>query len=83
MAGNRQQNGGGGGVETTKFTTLMELVVHLVYHQSLDRWTWYLGDGGDFTMRDTCMFIDDYILPHGLISTLWNKLIPIKVNIFH
>lgn len=48
-----------------------------------DNWIWDLGNGVDFTVKDTRHLIDDFTLPHGSRPTTWNTFIHIKINIFH
>ncbi|GKE21948.1 RNA-directed DNA polymerase, eukaryota, reverse transcriptase zinc-binding domain protein [Tanacetum coccineum] len=49
-----------------------------------DRWRWSLGGDGDFKVKDLSSLIEEKILHSdgGGHETLWNKLVPNKVNIF-
>nr|GEX76857.1 RNA-directed DNA polymerase, eukaryota, reverse transcriptase zinc-binding domain protein [Tanacetum cinerariifolium] len=49
-----------------------------------DKWRWMLDDDGEFTVKELAKFIEEKI-PHtdnGGQETVWNKLVPKKVNIF-
>nr|GEV15804.1 RNA-directed DNA polymerase, eukaryota, reverse transcriptase zinc-binding domain protein [Tanacetum cinerariifolium] len=49
-----------------------------------DKWRWQLGEGGEFTVKELTRLIDEKILhvESGGHETLWNNLVPKKVNIF-
>ena len=49
-----------------------------------DRWRWTLGEDGEFKVKDLTCLIEEKILQveSGGQDTLWNKLVPKKVNIF-
>ncbi|GKC73819.1 RNA-directed DNA polymerase, eukaryota, reverse transcriptase zinc-binding domain protein [Tanacetum coccineum] len=49
-----------------------------------DRWRWTLFDDGEFKVKDLTGLTEDKILhvESGGQETLWNKLVPKKVNIF-
>nr|GEW09584.1 RNA-directed DNA polymerase, eukaryota, reverse transcriptase zinc-binding domain protein [Tanacetum cinerariifolium] len=49
-----------------------------------DRWRWTLSEDGEFKVKDLSSMVDDKILhvESGGQETLWNKLVPKKVNIF-
>ncbi|GJV09341.1 ribonuclease H-like domain-containing protein [Tanacetum coccineum] len=49
-----------------------------------DRWRWTLVEDGEFTVKEISRLIEEKILlsDNGDRETLWNKLVPKKVNIF-
>nr|GFB34880.1 RNA-directed DNA polymerase, eukaryota, reverse transcriptase zinc-binding domain protein [Tanacetum cinerariifolium] len=49
-----------------------------------DRWRWALDEHGEFTVKDLSRLIEDKMLrsDNGDQETIWNKLVPKKVNIF-
>ncbi|GKA84297.1 putative RNA-directed DNA polymerase, eukaryota, reverse transcriptase zinc-binding domain protein [Tanacetum coccineum] len=49
-----------------------------------DRWRWTLCEDGEFKVKDLSRLIEEKILhvESGMQETLWNKLVPRKVNIF-
>ncbi|GJX90186.1 RNA-directed DNA polymerase, eukaryota, reverse transcriptase zinc-binding domain protein [Tanacetum coccineum] len=49
-----------------------------------DRWRWALCEDGEFKVKDLSRLIEEKILhvETGTQETLWNKLVPKKVNIF-
>ena len=49
-----------------------------------DRWRWTLSDDGEFKVKELSSLVEDKILhvESGRQETLWNKLVPKKVNIF-
>ncbi|GJT43170.1 reverse transcriptase domain, reverse transcriptase zinc-binding domain protein [Tanacetum coccineum] len=49
-----------------------------------DKWRWVLGEDREFTFKELARLVEEKI-PHvesGSHETLWNKLVPKKVNIF-
>ncbi|GKB63320.1 reverse transcriptase domain, reverse transcriptase zinc-binding domain protein [Tanacetum coccineum] len=49
-----------------------------------DRWKWMLHEGGNFTVKELSRLVEEKILrsESSFQETLWNKLVPKKVNIF-
>ncbi|GKD33802.1 RNA-directed DNA polymerase, eukaryota, reverse transcriptase zinc-binding domain protein, partial [Tanacetum coccineum] len=49
-----------------------------------DKWMWTLGEDGEFTVKELARSVEEKILhmESGGQETLWNKLVPKKVNIF-
>ncbi|GJW87840.1 RNA-directed DNA polymerase, eukaryota, reverse transcriptase zinc-binding domain protein [Tanacetum coccineum] len=49
-----------------------------------DRWKWAIGEDGKFTVKELSKLIEEKILvlDNGGHESLWNKLVPKKVNIF-
>ncbi|GJW87792.1 RNA-directed DNA polymerase, eukaryota, reverse transcriptase zinc-binding domain protein [Tanacetum coccineum] len=49
-----------------------------------DRWRWSLTEDGEFTVKELSRLTEENILcsSNGGQETLWNKLVPKKVNIF-
>ncbi|GJU01801.1 hypothetical protein Tco_1112139 [Tanacetum coccineum] len=52
--------------------------------ENRDRWRWTLCEDGEFKVKDLSRLIEEKILhvETGTQETLWNKLVPKKVNIF-
>jgi hypothetical protein len=49
-----------------------------------DRWRWALHESGEFTVKELTKMVEEKILDvdnNGGVATIWNKWIPIKVNI--
>lgn len=49
----------------------------------MDRWTRDIRFFGSFILRSITRLIDGVHLVVGEDATRWNKLVPIKINIFH
>ncbi|GJW20606.1 RNA-directed DNA polymerase, eukaryota, reverse transcriptase zinc-binding domain protein [Tanacetum coccineum] len=49
-----------------------------------DKWRWTLNGDGDFSVKDLSRLVEEKILDveRGGQETIWNKLVPKKVNIF-
>ena len=47
-----------------------------------DSWQWSLGVTAGFLVAYVRALVDDTILEPGLVVTRWNRIIPIKVNVF-
>ncbi|GKA00213.1 ribonuclease H-like domain-containing protein [Tanacetum coccineum] len=56
----------------------------LVSHNCKDRWRWTIFDDGEFKVKELSRMIEEKILfvEHRTQETLWNKLVPKKVNMF-
>ncbi|GJX21336.1 hypothetical protein Tco_0224013 [Tanacetum coccineum] len=56
----------------------------VVSNDCRDRWRWTLFEDGEFKVKDLSRLIEKNILQveSGAQETLWNKLVPKKVNIF-
>ncbi|GJZ71757.1 reverse transcriptase domain, reverse transcriptase zinc-binding domain protein [Tanacetum coccineum] len=56
----------------------------VVSYNCRDRWKWTLCEDGEFKVKDLSRLIEETILhvESGTQETLWNKLVPRKVNIF-
>ncbi|GJW29491.1 RNA-directed DNA polymerase, eukaryota, reverse transcriptase zinc-binding domain protein [Tanacetum coccineum] len=64
---------------------LLGVLQHVVVSNNCrDRWSWSLGEDGEFTVKELSRLIEEKILMsvNGDHETLWNKLVPKKVNIF-
>ncbi|GJW46396.1 hypothetical protein Tco_0078042 [Tanacetum coccineum] len=63
---------------------VFERVQFIFYYYYLDRWRWTLCEDGEFKVKDLSRLIEEKILhvETGTQETLWNKLVPKKVNIF-
>ncbi|GKD26040.1 RNA-directed DNA polymerase, eukaryota, reverse transcriptase zinc-binding domain protein, partial [Tanacetum coccineum] len=49
-----------------------------------DKWRWVLSEDGEFTVKELARLVEEKILhlENGGHETLWNRLVPKKVNIF-
>ncbi|GKF38517.1 RNA-directed DNA polymerase, eukaryota, reverse transcriptase zinc-binding domain protein [Tanacetum coccineum] len=49
-----------------------------------DKWRWMLGEDGEFTVKELIRLVEEKILhvESGGQETVWNNLVPKKVNIF-
>ena len=47
-----------------------------------DTWVWDISQDGGFMVAETRRWIDDRVLPVGMVKTRWCALVPRKVNIF-
>nr|GEX90851.1 RNA-directed DNA polymerase, eukaryota [Tanacetum cinerariifolium] len=47
-----------------------------------DRWVWTLESSGEFSVRSTCSYTDDALLPTVGAPTRWVSVVPIKINVF-
>lgn len=68
-----------------EFDDLMGVLQFVVItYNCRDRWRWSLGEDGDFKVKALSRLIEEKILipENGVQETLWNKLVPKKVNIF-
>lgn len=56
----------------------------MVSNNCRDRWRWSLGEDGEFKVKELSRRIEEKLLlsDSGSQETLWNKLVPKKVNIF-
>ena len=56
----------------------------LISNNCRDHWKWSLGEDGEFTVKELSRLIEEKILELdiGGQETIWNKLVPKKVNIF-
>ncbi|GKD70773.1 hypothetical protein Tco_1324863 [Tanacetum coccineum] len=68
-----------------EFEDLLGVLKHVVvYNNCRDRWRWTLVEDGEFTVKEITRLIEEKILlsDNDDQETLWNKLVPKKVNIF-
>ncbi|GJX28635.1 reverse transcriptase domain, reverse transcriptase zinc-binding domain protein [Tanacetum coccineum] len=64
---------------------LLGALQHVVVSNNCrDQWRWSLDEDGEFTVKELSRLIEEKILlsNNGDQETLWNKLVPKKVNIF-
>ncbi|GJV12668.1 reverse transcriptase domain, reverse transcriptase zinc-binding domain protein [Tanacetum coccineum] len=64
---------------------LVRVVQNVTIHSNYkDRWRWSLGEDGEFTVKELARLVEEKILHRdgGGQETLWNNLVPKKVNIF-
>ncbi|GJV19306.1 RNA-directed DNA polymerase, eukaryota, reverse transcriptase zinc-binding domain protein [Tanacetum coccineum] len=68
-----------------EYGVLIEVLHSVVVSNSCrDRWRWMLDEDGDFKVKTLTSLIEEKILQgdSGGVDTIWNKLVPNKVNIF-
>ncbi|GJX57709.1 RNA-directed DNA polymerase, eukaryota [Tanacetum coccineum] len=70
------------GIEEEKLLLLISNTSSVILPNISDRWSWLLDPSGDFSVKSTREFIDDYMLPKTDVPSRWVKSIPIKINIF-
>ncbi|GKD74732.1 RNA-directed DNA polymerase, eukaryota, reverse transcriptase zinc-binding domain protein, partial [Tanacetum coccineum] len=70
-----------GGVEQVQFNELSDMLQSVSLMPYSDRWVWSLEGSGEFSVAFIRKIIDDNRLLTVDTKTLWNKCVPIKVNI--
>ncbi|GJY48443.1 reverse transcriptase domain, reverse transcriptase zinc-binding domain protein [Tanacetum coccineum] len=78
-------NGIGLEILSKELVELLGVVQNVVVNYNYrDEWRWQLGDDGEFTVKELTRLIEEKILhvESGGHETLWNNLVPRKVNIF-
>ncbi|KAL4592856.1 hypothetical protein LXL04_005863 [Taraxacum kok-saghyz] len=71
-----------GGRTFASLQDLMLLLGDVRLTDCRDGWKWEIASDGVFSVAETRRWIDDHILPEGVISTRWCKVVPRKMNIF-
>ncbi|GJU07587.1 RNA-directed DNA polymerase, eukaryota [Tanacetum coccineum] len=71
-----------GGLEEEQFQLLVDKVAPVILSSFKDRWVWTLDSGGEFSVKSTRSYIDDYLFPIVGPPTRWVNAVPIKINIF-
>ncbi|GJV08793.1 reverse transcriptase domain-containing protein [Tanacetum coccineum] len=71
-----------GGNTSTQLSTLNTLIDPVILSESPDEWVWLLDPNNEFSVKKTCIHLDNALLPDAFISTRWCPFIPKKVNIF-
>ena len=71
-----------GGVESAQFDALKVVIQSVSLTNQCDSWQWSLGVTAGFSVAYVRALVDDTILEPGLVVTRWNRIIPIKVNVF-
>nr|GFA68584.1 reverse transcriptase domain, reverse transcriptase zinc-binding domain protein [Tanacetum cinerariifolium] len=68
--------------EFEEFLGVMQNIV--VDRNCRDKWRWKLGEYGEFAVKELVKFVEEKVfrVESGGRGTLWNKLVPKKVNIF-
>ncbi|GJR55734.1 RNA-directed DNA polymerase, eukaryota [Tanacetum coccineum] len=69
------------GVEHVQFNELSDMLQSVSLMPYSDRWVWSLEGSGEFSVASIRKIIDDNRLSTVDTKTLWNKCVPIKVNI--
>ncbi|PWA53780.1 reverse transcriptase zinc-binding domain-containing protein [Artemisia annua] len=71
------------GISSSQLVDL-ELLLHgfQLSPSTPDRWIWSEAPDLTFSVKQARCTIDHHILPIGSTSTLWNRFVPRKVNIF-
>ncbi|GJZ70447.1 hypothetical protein Tco_0633997 [Tanacetum coccineum] len=68
------------GLEEEQYLSLMDLVASVILSNSNDRWVWAFDSAGEFTVKSSCTFIDDSLLPTVGSLTRWVKIfLPLSV----
>ncbi|PWA72941.1 RNA-directed DNA polymerase, eukaryota, Reverse transcriptase zinc-binding domain protein [Artemisia annua] len=70
-----------GGVESSQLEDLNAVIQDITMSDNKDGWKWSLASNG-FSIASARKFIDEHTLPCGLSCTRWNRVVPIKVNVF-
>ncbi|GKE35250.1 RNA-directed DNA polymerase, eukaryota, partial [Tanacetum coccineum] len=70
------------GIEEEQLLLLISNTSSVILPNISDRWSWLLDPSGDFSVKSTREFIDDFMLSKTDVPTRWVKSIPIKINIF-
>nr|GEX23420.1 RNA-directed DNA polymerase, eukaryota, reverse transcriptase zinc-binding domain protein [Tanacetum cinerariifolium]GEX43349.1 RNA-directed DNA polymerase, eukaryota, reverse transcriptase zinc-binding domain protein [Tanacetum cinerariifolium] len=70
-----------GGVESTQWEEMLELLDTVHLSSMADRWAWTLHGMGSFTVSSARVFIDNKYLITGGEPTSWCNLIPIKIDV--
>nr|GEZ89375.1 RNA-directed DNA polymerase, eukaryota, reverse transcriptase zinc-binding domain protein [Tanacetum cinerariifolium] len=70
-----------GGVESTQWEEMLELLDTVHLSSMADKWAWTLHDMGSFTVSSARVFIDNKYLITSGEPTSWCNLIPIKINV--
>ena len=71
-----------GGRTFAEFQSLLGILDGVGCTLSTDTWVWDLSSDGAFSVSETRRWIDDRVLPVGMLKTRWCVLVPRKVNIF-
>ncbi|GJW54014.1 RNA-directed DNA polymerase, eukaryota, reverse transcriptase zinc-binding domain protein [Tanacetum coccineum] len=71
-----------GGVESSQFTSSLSTIGAVSISDQKDSWLWSLDTSTGFTVASICSLIDDNTLDVDSKATRWNRIIPIKVNVF-
>ncbi|GKG00713.1 hypothetical protein Tco_0302403, partial [Tanacetum coccineum] len=67
-----------------EFEELLDVIQNIVVQSNCrDKWRWALGVNGDFKVKELARLVEEKILHEesGGHETIWNKLVPKKVNI--
>nr|GEU61500.1 ribonuclease H-like domain-containing protein [Tanacetum cinerariifolium] len=70
-----------GGVKQENYDLLCSKVTDLVLLNISDRWYWSLEGSQEFSVKSSCILIDNTILPKAKVPTRWLRVIPIKKSI--
>lgn len=71
-----------GGIELSQFSELELLVGSIVLSEHIDTWQWSLDVSKGLSVASVRSLIDSHTLDVGSSATLWNKNVPIKINVF-
>nr|GEU64805.1 RNA-directed DNA polymerase, eukaryota [Tanacetum cinerariifolium] len=70
-----------GGIEQENYGLLCSKAADLMLPNILDRWCWSLEGSQEFSVKSSCILIDNTILPKAKVPTRLLKVVPIKVNV--
>nr|GEU86156.1 cysteine-rich receptor-like protein kinase [Tanacetum cinerariifolium] len=67
-----------------EYEEFIRIMQNIVDHNCKDKWRWTLGGDGEFAVKELARLIEEKVLrvENGGHKTLWNKLVPKKVNVF-
>ncbi|KAL4565983.1 hypothetical protein LXL04_030092 [Taraxacum kok-saghyz] len=71
-----------GGVSHAHLVEMMGLLQKISCSDRKDVWTWGIELDGEYTVAGTRKWIDDQVLPGGIVKIRWSKLVSRKVNVF-
>ncbi|PWA41787.1 RNA-directed DNA polymerase, eukaryota [Artemisia annua] len=71
-----------GSIESSQFSALQSLIGDVVLSDQRDTWQWSLDVSKGFSVASVRSMIDAHTLDVVSTATQWNRIIPIKVNVF-
>ena len=71
-----------GGVESFQFCALKDVIENISLTDQRDSWQWTLDSSSGFSVASVRFLVDSHMLDTVNDATRWNKIIPIKVNVF-
>ncbi|PWA72043.1 RNA-directed DNA polymerase, eukaryota, Reverse transcriptase zinc-binding domain protein [Artemisia annua] len=71
-----------GGVELVQFNALQNVIRNTILSDQRDIWQWSLDGSSGFSVASIRSLVDSRLLVTCNEATRWNRLLPIKVNVF-